>query len=97
MPTSCPSGLRNAPILASPMSPRTPGLSIAHGDGKSRNGRDDRGRPARLEKQYRAYLRMAARACRAPRPVRGNVVRRPAADAGDRPRIGVLAKTSDAG
>ena len=34
----------------------TAGFSVAHRDGKSRNGRDDRSRPARMEKQHRAHL-----------------------------------------
>ncbi len=40
---------------------------------------------------------MAARAGRTPRPIRGNPVRRTAADAGDRPRPRVVAQTIDAG
>jgi branched-chain amino acid transport system ATP-binding protein len=46
--TCCRSG-RRARISASPTSRKAARFSLAHGDGKSRNGRDDRGRPARLE------------------------------------------------
>ena len=78
-----------------PCARRTSGFPVAHGDGKPRNGREDRSRPARLEANIErifewlpvlAERRGSSRArCRAA-----------AADARHRPGLGLLAEASDA-
>ena len=56
-----------------------------------------RGRPARLEAQHQAHLRLAAGARRTARAARRHAFGRRAADARDRPRPRLLAQAPDAG